>query len=137
VSASFGWWSDACRGAVLLAAADLPGSGAADDPADYAAAVVRMVAVLVLLCAAAAIAVRWRPAWAGGSVRSGGDDLLRVVAARPLEPGRTLYLVEVAGQFVLVASTPQGVSSLTQAVVDPESVRRRLAPSASEPPSAT
>lgn len=42
----------------------------------------------------------------------GKPGLVRVVERIPLEPRKTLYLVEVAGQFLLVGASDQGLTSI-------------------------
>ncbi|HEU4726706.1 MAG TPA: flagellar biosynthetic protein FliO, partial [Kofleriaceae bacterium] len=57
--------------------------------------------------------------------RSRGGHLLDVVARLPLEPRRSLYVVDVAGKTLLVGTSEMGLSVLSE--LDASLVRARVA----------
>ena len=74
--------------------------------------------VLAAVCVAAFVAVRFVGRFlATGKVR--GAHLLDVVARVPLEPRRSLYVVEVAGKTLLVGTSEMGLSVLAPTVREP------------------
>src|SRR5436190_23234375 len=85
---------------------------AADVGSGYGEMLVGSLLVLGLICAAAWAIVRFggRRLWAGA--RGGG--VLDVVARVPLEPRRSLYVVEVAGKTLLVGTSEMGLSVLSE-----------------------
>lgn len=100
---------------------------APDAPAEsvgsgYGEMLVGSLLVLGVVCLVAWIVVRvgtrgfWRPRGAG---------VLDVVARVPLEPRRSLYVVEVAGKTLLVGTSEMGLSVLSE--LDAERVRSDLA----------
>lgn len=97
-------------------------------PADGAAASygdLLMVSLLVLggVCVGAFVLVRLVGRFlATGRVR--GAHLLDVVARVPLEPRRSLYVVEVAGKTLLVGTSEMGLSVLSE--LDGGEVRARM-----------
>ncbi|MCA9677723.1 MAG: flagellar biosynthetic protein FliO [Myxococcales bacterium] len=108
---------------MLPAAVGAPGPG--PDPAGlsggYGEMLVGSLLVLALVCVAAWLVVRFgtRRLW---SPR--GGQVLDVVARVPLEPRRSLYVVEVAGKTLLVGTSEMGLSVLSE--LDAEQVRARL-----------
>ncbi len=58
--------------------------------------------------------------------RARGAHLMDVVARVPLEPRRSLYVVEVAGKTLLVGTSEMGLSVLTE--LDAGEVRARAVP---------
>src|SRR5262245_32069991 len=75
--------------------------------------------VLVLVCVVAWLVVRFGGRWiAGARGRARGMD---VIARLPLEPRRSLYVVEVAGKTLLVGTSEMGLSVLSE--LDGERVR--------------
>jgi flagellar protein FliO/FliZ len=88
----------------------------------YGEMLVGSLLVLGLVCLVAWLVVRigtrrlWNP-------RGGG--VLEVVARVPLEPRRSLYVVEVAGKTLLVGTSEMGLSVLSE--LDAERVRSDLA----------
>jgi flagellar protein FliO/FliZ len=93
--------------------------------AGYGDLLVTSLVVLVAVCVAAFVAVRlFGRLLATG--RSRGAHLLDVVARVPLEPRRSLYVVEVAGKTLLVGTSEMGLSVLSE--LDPEEVKARSVP---------
>jgi flagellar biogenesis protein FliO len=79
--------------------------------------------VLGAVCVAAFIAVRvFGRLIATGRAR--GAHLLDVVARMPLEPRRSLYVVEVAGKTLLVGTSEMGLSVLSE--LDAGEVKSRV-----------
>jgi flagellar biogenesis protein FliO len=100
----------------------MPGTGAAAG-ASYGDLLVTSLVVLGAVCVAAFIAVRvFGRLLATGRAR--GRHLLDVVARVPLEPRRSLYVVEVAGKTLLVGTSEMGLSVLTE--LDGSEVKSRV-----------
>jgi len=100
----------------------MTGSGAAAG-ASYGDLLVTSLLVLGAVCVAAFVAVRlFGRLLATGRAR--GAYLLDVVARVPLEPRRSLYVVEVAGKTLLVGTSEMGLSVLTE--LDGSEVRARV-----------
>ena len=92
-------------------------------PASYGDLLVTSVVVLAAVCVAAFVVVRLLGrALSTGRVR--GAHLLDVVARVPLEPRRSLYVIEVAGKTLLVGTSEMGLSVLTE--LDGDEVRARM-----------
>jgi flagellar biogenesis protein FliO len=98
------------------------GNGAA---ASYGDLLVTSLFVLVAVSIAAFVVVKVLGRFlATGGVR--GAHLLDVVARVPLEPRRSLYVVEVAGKTLLVGTSEMGLSVLSE--LDGAEVRARVVP---------
>jgi flagellar protein FliO/FliZ len=98
----------------------MDGTGAG---ASYGDLLVTSLLVLGAVCIAAFIAVRlFGRLLATGRAR--GAHLLDVVARVPLEPRRSLYVVEVAGKTLLVGTSEMGLSVLSE--LDGSEVRGRV-----------
>jgi flagellar biogenesis protein FliO len=98
----------------------MTGNGVA--AASYGDLLVTSLVVLGGVCIAAFVVVRLVGRFlATGRVR--GAHLLDVVARLPLEPRRSLYVVEVAGKTLLVGTSEMGLSVLSE--LDGEQVRAR------------
>jgi len=97
----------------------MPADGAA---ASYGDLLVTSLIVLGGVCVAAYVLVRLVGRFlATGRVR--GAHLLDVIARVPLEPRRSLYVVEVAGKTLLVGTSEMGLSVLSE--LDGGEVRAR------------
>ena len=97
----------------------MPANGAA---ASYGDLLVTSLVVLGGVCIAAFVVVKLvGRLLATGRVR--GAHLLDVVARLPLEPRRSLYVVEVAGKTLLVGTSEMGLSVLSE--LDGAEVRAR------------
>ena len=107
----------------------MPGNGAVG--ASYGDLLVTSLVVLGGVCIAAFAIVRLAGRWFATG-RSRGAYLLDVVARLPLEPRRSLYVVEVAGKTLLVGTSEMGLSVLSE--LDGGELRARVAerPSFSE-----
>lgn len=100
----------------------MPGNGAAAG-ASYGDLLVTSLLVLGAVCIAAFVAVRlFGRLLSTGRAR--GTHLMDVVARVPLEPRRSLYVVEVAGKTLLVGTSEMGLSVLTE--LDGSEVRSRI-----------
>jgi len=98
----------------------MPGTGAG---ASYGDLLITSLVVLGVVCVAAFVAVRvFGRLLAGG--RSRGAHLMDVVARVPLEPRRSLYVVEVAGKTLLVGTSEMGLNVLSE--LDAGVVRARV-----------
>ena len=99
----------------------MPGNGAAAG-ASYGDLLVTSLIVLGAVCVAAFVAVRvFGRLLSTGRAR--GAHLMNVVSRVPLEPRRSLYVVEVAGKTLLVGTSEMGLSVLTE--LDGGEVRAR------------
>jgi len=99
----------------------MPGTGATG--ASYGDLLVTSLVVLGGVCLAAFVMVRLvSRLFATG--RTQGGHLLDVVARVPLEPRRSLYVVEVAGKTLLLGTSEMGLSLLSE--LDPVEVRARI-----------
>jgi len=100
----------------------MSGTGAA---ASYGDLLVTSIIVLAVVCVVAFVVVKVLGRFlATGRVR--GAHLLDVVARVPLEPRRSLYVVEVAGKTLLVGTSEMGLSVLSE--LDGDEVRARAVP---------
>ncbi|MBL0221121.1 MAG: flagellar biosynthetic protein FliO [Myxococcales bacterium] len=100
----------------------MSGNGAA---ASYGDLLVTSIVVLAVVCLVAFAVVKLIGRFlATGRVR--GAHLLDVIARVPLEPRRSLYVVEVAGKTLLVGTSEMGLSVLTE--LDAGEVRARAVP---------
>ena len=91
--------------------------------ASYGDLLVTSLVVLVGVCIAAFVVVRaFGRFLATGRTR--GAHLLDVVARVPLEPRRSLYVVEVAGKTLLVGTSEMGLNVLSE--LDAAEVRSRV-----------
>lgn len=101
----------------------MTGNGAAAG-AGYGDMLVTSLLVLGVVCVVAFVAVRLLGrVLATGRAR--GAHLMDVVARVPLEPRRSLYVVEVAGKTLLVGTSEMGLSVLSE--LDAGEVRSRVA----------
>lgn len=98
----------------------MPASGA---EASYGDLLLTSLVVLGGVCIAAFVVVRVLARWVTTG-RSRGAHVLDVVARVPLEPRRSLYVVEVAGKTLLVGTSEMGLSVLSE--LDAGEVRTRL-----------
>ena len=100
----------------------MSGNGAAG--ASYGDLLLTSLLVLGGVCIAAFVVVRvvGRLLATG---RARGAHLLDVVARLPLEPRRSLYVVEVAGKTLLVGTSEMGLSVLSE--LDGSEVKARVA----------
>jgi flagellar protein FliO/FliZ len=91
----------------------------------YGDLLITSLLVLGAVCVAAFVAVRvFGRVLAGGRTR--GAELMEVVARVPLEPRRSLYVVEVAGKALLVGTSEMGLSVLSE--LDAGEVKARAVP---------
>jgi len=92
--------------------------------ASYGDLLVTSLLVLGGVCIAAFVVVRLVGRFLATG-RTRGGHLLDVVARLPLEPRRSLYVVDVAGKTLLVGTSEMGLSVLSE--LDGDEVHRRAA----------
>ncbi|MBP6631123.1 MAG: flagellar biosynthetic protein FliO [Kofleriaceae bacterium] len=94
----------------------MQGVPAGPEAGGYGELLLTSVIVLVVVAALAALVVILARRGLGGLGRRGGrgEGLLEVVARVPLEPRRSLYVVEVAGKALLVGTSEMGLTVLTE-----------------------
>ena len=90
--------------------------------ASYGDLLLTSLVVLACVCVAAFVVVRLFGRFLATG-RTRGAHLLDVVARVPLEPRRSLYVVEVAGKTLLVGTSEMGLSVLSE--LDGGEVRAR------------
>ena len=99
--------------------------------ASYGDLLITSLLVLGAVCVAAFVAVRvFGRIIATG--RSRGAHLMDVVARVPLEPRRSLYVVEVAGKTLLVGTSEMGLSVLSELDAQEVAARKQATPSFGE-----
>jgi flagellar biogenesis protein FliO len=98
-------------------------AGGSGGVASYGDLLVTSLVVLVGVCIAAFIVVRVLGRFLATG-RTRGAHLLDVVARVPLEPRRSLYVVEVANKTLLVGTSEMGLSVLSE--LDAAEVRSRV-----------
>lgn len=97
----------------------------AETGGSYGELLITSLLVLGAVCVAAFVVVRvLGRVLAAGRVR--GAELMDVVARVPLEPRRSLYVVEVAGKALLVGTSEMGLSVLSE--LDAGEVKARAVP---------
>jgi flagellar biogenesis protein FliO len=102
---------------------DLGMTGTGAVGSGYGELLITSLVVLGAVCIAAYVAVRFASRlFATGRAR--GTHLLDVVARLPLEPRRSLYVVEVAGKTLLVGTSEMGLSVLSE--LDAAEVKTRI-----------
>jgi flagellar biogenesis protein FliO len=100
----------------------MSGSGEA---ASYGDLLTTSLLVLGAVCIAAFVAVRLFGRFLATGPRRGAH-LLDVIARMPLEPRRSLYVVDVAGKTLLVGTSEMGLSVLSE--LDRAEVQSRVIP---------
>jgi flagellar protein FliO/FliZ len=94
-------------------------AGAASSGAGYGELVLTSLLVLVLVCVVAWVALRLLGKWLEGRRVGTG---VTVIGRVPLEPRRSLYVVEAGGRRLLLGSSEGGVTLLTELAADAEPV---------------
>jgi len=94
----------------------------------YGDLLVTSLLVLGAVCVVAFVTVRLLGRWLSTG-RARGAHLLDVVARVPLEPRRSLYVVDVAGKTLLVGTSEMGLSVLSE--LDAAEVKARVVPAPS------
>src|SRR5258708_28151330 len=101
------------------------------DSGSYGDLLITSLLVLGAVCIAAFVAVRvFGRVLATGRTR--GAHLMDVVARVPLEPRRSLYVVEVAGKTLLVGTSEMGLSVLSELDAAEVNARKVVRPSFAE-----
>ena len=72
------------------------------------------------------LAAKYLPRLFGRAPFTSRGRLIQVIERHPLEPRKTIYLIKVADQYFLIASTPEGVQTLSGGTLDQEMIRQRL-----------
>ena len=89
---------------------------------------VEMIVVLAIVLVGAFLVLRFvvpRLSRMGMPVRGAGR-IIKVVDRCPLEPKRTVYLIDVAGRHLLIGVAEGSITHLSGAEVDEELIRRAL-----------
>ena len=89
---------------------------------------VQMAVILVVVLVVAVLFLRYvvpRLSRLGVPVRGSGK-VIKVVDKCPLEPRRTVYLIDVAGRHLLIGVSENSITHLSGAEVDEELIRRAL-----------
>lgn len=96
-----------------------PAQTVPEAPSGYGWLLLRALLALAAVCLLAYVVLRFLSRRVYGT--AAGGQLMRVVARLPLEPRRTLYLVEVAGRYLLVGLGENGAPT-TLAEIDAATV---------------
>ncbi len=100
-------------------------------PTGYGLYLLQTLLALGAVCVLGYVVLRWGAKRLYGVGRPG--QRMRLIERMPLDPRRSLYLIEVAGRQLLVGSTEQGVTLLTEVSPDgPELVEMKVSVSAEE-----
>jgi flagellar protein FliO/FliZ len=102
---------------VLLA---IPAQAVPEAPSGYGWLLLRGLLALAAVCLLAYVVLKYLGKRVYGAGAGGG--LMRIVARLPLEPRRSLYLVEVAGRYLLVGTGENGAPA-TLAEIDAATVK--------------
>jgi flagellar biosynthetic protein FliO len=103
----------------------MPGSGNGAAAASYGDLLITSIVVLAIVCVVAFVVVRVVGRFlATGRMR--GAHLVDVIARVPLEPRRSLFVVDVAGKTLLLGTSETGIALLSE--LDGTEVRARAAP---------
>lgn len=95
-------------------------------------ALVQTLAALGVVCAVAYVTLRVILPKLGGLGLRRTTGLVHIVDALPLEPRRTLYVVEVNGKYLLVGASEAGLQVME--VLDAAAVEKTLAARETAPP---
>jgi flagellar biosynthetic protein FliO len=115
-----GWLGAGPRGGAALALA--AGEPASLAPPGYGWALVKLLVALFLVCALAYVAL-WLLRRRLRAARGAGAASLRVVERLPLSSRQSLFLVELAGRYLVIGVGESGTPSRI-AELDPDTVRR-------------
>jgi len=97
------------------------------DLPSYGDMIRRTLYTLLGILIAFILAAKYLPRLFGRAAFTPRGRLIQVIERHPLEPRKTVYLIKVADQYFLLASTPEGVSTLAGGTLDQDSLRQRLA----------
>lgn len=120
--------------ATLLVAAqeNLPEGArkAVESAPSFGDALTRMVWMLAITTLLLVAVAKYLPRWLGAAQRPASRGLIKVIEARPLEPRKTLYLVQVVDQFYLLGSSEQRIDVLAGGDFEPATLEKLVAESA-------
>lgn len=88
----------------------------------YAAAIWRMVLSLLAIIAGLLVAAKLLSRWLKGHPRLRSGSLIEVVELHRLEPRKSIYLVRLAGQYILLGSSEAGLQTLAGGPIDQEMI---------------
>ena len=97
------------------------------DLPSYGDMIRRTLYTLLGILIAFILAAKYLPRLFGRAAFTPRGRLIQVIERHPLEPRKTVYLIKVADQYFLLASTPEGVSTLAGGTLDQDSLRQRVA----------
>src|SRR5262245_55189521 len=100
----------------------MAGGSASGASGTYGELLITSIVVLAVVCVLAYVVVRLARRYLGAP-RGDAAGLLDVVARVPLEPRRSLYIVEVAGKALLVGTSEMGLTVLSE--LDRDAVKAR------------
>ena len=111
--------------ALTSALAMVPAQAVPEAPSGYGWLLLRALLALVAVCLLAYVVLRFLGKRVYGA--PAGEGLMRIVARLPLEPRRSLYLVEVAGRHLLIGTGENGAPA-TLAEIDAATVKAASPP---------
>lgn len=116
----------------FLAQENLPEGAkkAVESAPSFGDALTRMVWMLAITTLLLVVVAKYLPRWLGAAQRPASRGLIRVIEARPLEPRKTLYLVQVVDQFYLLGSSDQRIDVLAGGDFEPATLEKLAATAA-------
>jgi flagellar protein FliO/FliZ len=106
------------KGAVIALLLILPTSACAESPASqgfsFFSSLIQMVAALSLVIGLILLTRHFAAKLGGGAAPRLASKHIRVLETRYLSPKKSLVLIEVGGEYLLLASTDDGISLIRQ-----------------------
>jgi flagellar biogenesis protein FliO len=91
-----------------------------------------LLAIIAGLIVAAKLLPRWLVNKAGSFGSRSSGRMIEVVESHRLEPRKSIYLIRVAGQYFLVASTGDRLETLAGGPLDQQKIAETLRPAAAK-----
>lgn len=98
--------------------------GVVESAPSFGDALSRMVWMLAITTLLLVVVAKYLPRWLGAAQRPPSRGLIKIIEARPLEPRKTLYLVQVADQFYLLGSSDQRIEVLAGGDFEPATLEK-------------
>ena len=116
----------AVLGSVSMVAWAQPENDPLRDLPSYASAIWRMVISLVTIIVGLLIAAGLLSRWLKRHPNARGGRLIQVVERHRLEPRKSIYLVRIAGQYLLLGASEGGLQTLAGGNIDQETIEAAL-----------
>jgi flagellar biogenesis protein FliO len=99
------------------------------DLPSYGDMIRRTAYTLLAIIIAFILAAKFLPKLLGRTSLTPRGRLIQIIDRHPLEPRKTIYLIKVADQYFLIASTPDRIETLSGSPLDQDALRQHLAES--------